>query len=331
MLRLEGAEWSMDSSYAGERIGGTVVAQRDGTVMQFDARDAPPQHDGTVELGDVLILDPSGEERARFVLEIPTRVESPDVGGYLVTLSDDGVVAGGFTHSRSPSVEGIGWVARFEDNGDLDPTFGDDGFVPVTVDETPVEVSRLLPRPDGSLIVGVGIPREGWALLRLTSEGEMDSSFGDGGVARLDLQEMMALSSDDAGRILIAGSSGLTRSPTVVRLDADGQPDPSFGADGRLDWSVEGSGAGVDARARDVAASGDRVWMVGEMETEDDWTPIWATASAGETSTGAPRTAPTGTGAIIDLFVRGPEAGIVYCTEPGATFCSATALARIQF
>jgi uncharacterized delta-60 repeat protein len=72
-------------------------------------------------------------------------------------------------------------------------------------------------------------------LQRLTPSGELDRSFGVGGVATLDDALRVGYSVDNfaldsAGRVLVAGSSD--RALAIERFTADGEPDPSFDGDG---------------------------------------------------------------------------------------------------
>ena len=121
-------------------------------------------------------------------------------------------------------------------SGDLDPSFGAGifRFAYRTLPDTPVAVLR---QPDGRVLVAgyaedAGLP----FLARLTADGELDPSFGGGGVvpagpghrgAGVDL----ALQPD--GKILLAVASGETvYEAFVARFDTTGNLDPTFGDQG---------------------------------------------------------------------------------------------------
>lgn len=87
----------------------------------------------------------------------------------------------------------------------------------------------------------------------------LDPGFGSGGVLTLPVSpganadEAFALVHDVTGRILVAGYSSVPHQRmVVVRLDASGAPDPSFGGTGIVTLDV-----GVRARAQAIALDGE--------------------------------------------------------------------------
>lgn len=76
-------------------------------------------------------------------------------------------------------------------------------------------------------------------VLRLTPSGELDPGFGDGGVVTLDAlvwQDPVAVAIQPDGRVVLASSShgAETVDLLLVRLDATGGLDPTFGAGGSV-------------------------------------------------------------------------------------------------
>jgi uncharacterized delta-60 repeat protein len=151
------------------------------------------------------------------------------------------------------SVKGDLAVARLMPDGGLDPTFGTFGVARVHlgpptlegfVDET---LEQLVVLPDGSLLgAGWATPcaeacrSTSGAVIKLTPDGVLDTSFGEGGYDLLYraprpepghgkgvLRRIFALAVQPDGKILIGGND--YRLIVVVRLTASGAVDRSFG------------------------------------------------------------------------------------------------------
>ena len=131
--------------------------------------------------------------------------------------------------------------------GTLDRSFGDRGEVVTAVEGLSFIALALGVQADGSILVGghtVGgpDPQAGHAVVvRFTSSGQLDTSFGAGGVARVPLPRqtnMDALAVGPDGRIVLAGGAPFAPSVTFIRLTVDGAPDMSFGEAGVATVSV---------------------------------------------------------------------------------------------
>jgi uncharacterized delta-60 repeat protein len=159
-----------------------------------------------------------------------------DEGATAVAIQADGriVVAG----SRSGDLA----VTRLDADGTLDTTFGDGGRRVVEAVGGAIDV---MVQADGRIVLLASVSAPGgspfserMAAVRLTADGALDPTFGDGdGVATSPANGVTptaaALQAD--GKVLMAGHA---RGPqgsatlTVVRLNADGSPDTGFGGDG---------------------------------------------------------------------------------------------------
>jgi uncharacterized delta-60 repeat protein len=174
-----------------------------------------------------------------------------DVGGsfdraHAVAFQADGkVLIGGWAYGGA----GPG-LARLEEDGDLDPTFGDGGVLTATqdlyyVNAIAAQGSRILV----SGLSGFGGDTRELAVVAYDDGGVLDESFGIGGVARggpfagLDATGLnMAVGAD--GSIAVVGQTTTEGGPTeyaVLRLTADGDPDPDFDGDGA---AASGFGSG---------------------------------------------------------------------------------------
>lgn len=133
--------------------------------------------------------------------------------------------------------------------GSPDPSFGGNGRVLISFpDKATDEATCVVIQPDGKILVGgttnspVSAGEQNFAIFRLNPDGSVDESFAtNGGLAigfpngTEDRASSLALQAD--GKILLAGT---TNSPiangdnnfAVVRLNADGSLDTSFGTNG---------------------------------------------------------------------------------------------------
>lgn len=125
--------------------------------------------------------------------------------------------------------------------GTLDPTFGDGGMVVLTFAGENASADAVLVQPDGKVVVGgVKTPAgDSFALVRLTSNGALDPTFGSGGVAQTRVgntsHAVRAVALQPDGKILLAGYTrfvGQNFDFAVLRYSANGVLDPTFGTDG---------------------------------------------------------------------------------------------------
>lgn len=157
------------------------------------------------------------------------------VMGYSVLLQPDGkiVAVGGGTTVRGNSPY-ILTVARLLPNGALDNTYGTNGrsdLIPAgALNRIRTSVDALL-QADGKLVVA----RDGadLDLIRLTTSGAADPTFGSQGVVQLSSSIERHIPCCGARPVLALSDNGLlalynNTSMTAVRLTPTGQVDPSF-------------------------------------------------------------------------------------------------------
>lgn len=145
-------------------------------------------------------------------------------------------------------------VFRLNPNGTLDTRFAADGIAILDLSE-----GEAVPAPgtgyaaDGvwnvaidrmdRIVLPVAVKRTGgtdtdFGVLRLTRDGEIDTSFATAGIYTLDIENTNASVREvtilDDGTIALGGYYNLGGSirPLVLRLDENGQPIRSFGVDG---------------------------------------------------------------------------------------------------
>lgn len=141
--------------------------------------------------------------------------------------------------------------SAFAAAGDLDPTFGTNGIVTthfpvggrtrVTLDEV-IRVQGAALQSDGKTVIAGEVytnSQYNIAVIRLTTDGLQDTSFGSGGVATVDYggnEYANDLSMDSAGKFAVAGTTSNGASGTedmlVALFNSDGTPDTNFSTDG---------------------------------------------------------------------------------------------------
>jgi uncharacterized delta-60 repeat protein len=151
--------------------------------------------------------------------------------GAVRVLSDGKILVGGATNTYNPgSVDGA-FLFRLNPNGSLDTTFGNGGRAVISG----ARANDMAIQPDGTAIATGAKLISGafnlW-LARFGGSGNPDPVFGSGGKETgIDmLGQSVAIQSD--GKIVVAGealsASGNKVLFGVVRLLADGTPDPTF-------------------------------------------------------------------------------------------------------
>jgi len=145
----------------------------------------------------------------------PSRVRS-------VAIEPDGkiVAAGGVVDGGRSSFA----LARYNQDGSLDPGFGSDGEVTTAVGQSPgYFVNSVLAEPDGDILAGGGN-----FIARYKPDGSLDQSFGQGGVIHAGSVAALALQPD--GEILAAGDTGedVGDEFTLERYLPNGSFDPAF-------------------------------------------------------------------------------------------------------
>ncbi|MEZ5909136.1 MAG: tandem-95 repeat protein [Hyphomicrobiaceae bacterium] len=239
------ADGSLDTSFGGgdglvttsigasHDYGRSLVIQADGKILVtggsigtgHDVALARYNADGTLDTsfggGDGLVT---------------TSIGVSDVG-YSVSVQPDGkIFVAGFSHNGSNYDFAL---LRYNADGTLDTSFGSgDGIVTTAIGASDDLGIRMALQADGKIVV------TGWssngsntdiAIARYNNDGTLDTSFGGDGIVTTaiggsaDQGYDVAIQSD--GRILVTGftSDGANADVALLRYNADGSPDTSFG------------------------------------------------------------------------------------------------------
>lgn len=174
---------------------------------------------------------------------------STDVGFAMVIQPDGKIIVGGQA-GIAPSVTDYGLV-RYNIDGSLDSSFGTGGKVSTDVGGLGDTISAIALQPDGK-IVAAGFSFTAhifdFSVVRYNSNGTLDTSFGNGGKVLTDLQnnddEALAMVIQPDGKIVLAGftaDSNFDLDFAMVRYQANGSLDTSFGNDGKVITDFDGS------------------------------------------------------------------------------------------
>jgi uncharacterized delta-60 repeat protein len=242
------------SSSVGEEAFAGARILADGSIEAVGTRHV----DGEAAGPAVFRYTATGKPVTSFGTEGVKLIEAPDWKQAEVASwgADGSVLLGGLfelTGEECPGehCEGGPALAAFDSEGDPETGFGEGGLVRLSAlagpsGETPnyrrvdTGVTALTRRPDGSIIaVGSAPPNERTGFLAaLSPGGAVVSSFGAGGIVRVSepgpsSQGVVGIAALAGGGLLAAGESDVGGGPThpvLVRYEADGGLDRSFGA-----------------------------------------------------------------------------------------------------
>jgi uncharacterized delta-60 repeat protein len=198
-----------------------------------------------------------------------------------IALQSDGkiVTAGSVIHNNFLLAFSVG---RFNADGTLDVTFGNNGSVQTTFGDSAAEGNDVVLQRDGKIIV-VGSTGAGsysdlndFALARYNSDGTLDQSFGVGGKVMTHFpgvfntgSRALADTLQSDGKLVVAGTYVNQSTPNafaLARYNADGSLDTSFGNAGLVTTAI-GGGNGL---AFGVVVQRDgRIVLAGYSDGED--------------------------------------------------------------
>ena len=202
-----------------------------GQAAQFAAARYLP--DGT--------LDPTfGEDGTVFV-----PMGTGGSAGWAVAIDSAGrVVMAGYALAAIGSADADVAVARLLPDGTPDADFGVGGSVVTRIGDYFDYARGLTIDGAGRILVagavGLAFPDGDFAVLRYTSAGELDPTFGADGIVSHPFGERSGHASevmeDAAGRIVAVGTgwNGTDQDVALARFLADGTPDPTFGTNGTV-------------------------------------------------------------------------------------------------
>lgn len=240
------ADGSLDDTFNGDGIRvdsfgpmghdvlNAVAIQTDGKVIAVGSSRGPLSQDAiVVRYTTTGNLDASFSDNGYDALD----VDVVDDQANAVVLQPDGrILLAGRTE---PSVGNTQFMlARYDEDGDLDPSFGTDGVVVSAFSSGSDWAHALALQPDGKVLAGGEVAagaNSNMAVARYDVDGELDLSFGTAGLKIIVID---AVSSAHAigvlsdGRIAVGGTSNGQFGAAM--LQANGPLDLGFSNDGRV-------------------------------------------------------------------------------------------------
>jgi uncharacterized delta-60 repeat protein len=173
---------------------------------------------------------------------VTTDFASQDDEGLGSALQSDGkLLVVGLTTSNSRDFA----LARYNTDGSLDWSFGDNGRVTTNLGGTD-DAFGVVVQSTGKIVVGGRSQVGSWdfALVRYNDDGSLDTSFGSEGVVRTDMGSSadyifdLVPGSDDSFWAVGDHGGGSSWNVAVAHYDSEGNLDASFSGDGKLVMSV---------------------------------------------------------------------------------------------
>lgn len=205
-----------------------------------------------------------------------------DAVSEVLVQSDQKIVAVG---TASQGIAVCFALTRYNTNGTLDTTFGDNGRIITDFDPnggTEGAWAAAL-QPDGKIIAAgyVALVNPGpsyFAIARYNTDGSLDQTFGSGGkVSTFIVQHfhrLRGVALDQFGRIVVSGeyfSGTQTMQSLIVRYNPNGSLDGSFGLGGRV-TDIRGGTLGNSNIPMSVAVQPDDKVVTGGFFTEGNTT-----------------------------------------------------------
>ena len=201
-------------------------------------------------------------------------VEYVNDANYLKT-----VVVGTATVPQGKGSQSVYAVMRYDTNGMLDSTFGNNGEVDIAATYGTSNGASVQEQADGKIVIACGaqfsygkgknaVTREDLMVVRLNSNGSLDTTFNKTGTAILDIPgeniDACGLAILPDGQIVVGGSTTNETGFLVARWNANGTLDTTFGPNGQ-GYGTTSTGQAFLGNANEMAleASGN-ILLVGQ-------------------------------------------------------------------
>lgn len=160
------------------------------------------------------------------------------------------IIVGGDSYDNSPYYAPNVIAVRLDDEGQPVETFGTGGVASTDMTANQmIFVSDVLSDGDGVIVVA-GVSSQ-ISLTRFKSDGDLDGSYGTGGVAKAAFPENSNSGRAKrlpGGKVIVAGGSGVGFA--LAQFTSTGQLDPSFGFGGMLTAGFTGESFASDVAVR---------------------------------------------------------------------------------
>ena len=180
------------------------------------------------------------DDNVTFKLDINDSNVSVEPVSLVVDNSDNIYVGSNFTDTNGDIL-----ILKYTSNGEFDNSFGNNGKVFIDINSSTEYMTDMVLQNDGKILISGyyqgTISQYDHLLIRLESNGALDSSFGDGGYKIVDINssgnpdKANTLKVQNDGKILLAGYDEEVTSDyrmTLLRFDSNGTIDSTFGSNG---------------------------------------------------------------------------------------------------
>jgi uncharacterized delta-60 repeat protein len=313
------APGDLDPSFSGDGrvelgpldFAGAVTVSADGGLIIAGSRGDQPDSVATVAR-----YEPTGDLDQAWASAGVVSLEPPVAAARGTMLSElviDGngriLIAGSVLDQRG---YGTPFLARLQQDGSMDPSFGTDG---IATPEGPVGVHSLSLDGAGRIVYEAGTQ-----IGRLSPDGSPDPTFQP--PARDDeVLRPHAVAAADDGSVLVLGTAGMPYRISLVRLDENGARDPAFGSGGEVTVPFTLDAPYTDALSLDIDNAGRPVIGTGAC------TPIFHFTSKEHCDAVIRRYLPSGTRDTsfgVDGAVRGTAGSQFSLQEDGSMLAFGT-------
>ena len=261
---VNGKNTLTDSSTPSDDIAAEViqiqdVAQQDKFLIASTADDAINKYVILTRLTTAGALDTSFSSDGHKQVQVGS---SATVSGIFELANGKYIIYGNVTEGSDVN----GYVARLEQNGNLDITFANNGiYTTSAIGVTPIQFNQAAADSNGNIIVVGTIDNSGVSafILNLTSVGILNTNFkAIGYVIGSNTDEYLSLLIDSSDNIYAAGSRSSTyKDMLVVKYLENGEFDGSFNAGGVK--TIDVNAASDDIAQRILFDSNNDLYIIG--------------------------------------------------------------------
>ncbi|MCO8121088.1 M12 family metallo-peptidase [Stieleria sp. TO1_6] len=237
---------SSDGSEAVVQTSATIPAGQASVTVDIDAVDDSAA-DGTQTVtitasalgGSISYGVAEPDDTFGFFGQVPLQLETlyqpPQAA---IAVLPDGKVLAASEGANSNEIR----LSRTLADGTLDTAFGPNGLLHRVIGANNPIPTAMVVQPDGKILVG-GVFASGVLasfLVRLNPNGSLDTSYGNSGLALIDSAGSLAIEALDVtpdGKVVAAVSSTNSNLFGVMRVNADGRLDLSFGQNAVADYA----------------------------------------------------------------------------------------------
>ena len=202
-------------------------------------------------------LDPGFGDGGKVMIDFNPDVDVTEFAAGVAIDAEGMIVAG-----ASINATRFG-VVRYDADGNPDSSFDGDGMVTTKITSGREEASDVAIQADGRILVVGDIRLQRFALVRFTTEGELDPSFAGDGTITTNFGRGGAfgrgIAIQENGTIVAVGAA--KGKFALARYNENGMLDPSFGGNGKVTTNFTQRGdvafdVAIDPDGKLVAAGG---------------------------------------------------------------------------